>query len=258
MSDFSTYVIERSYQNRVSFVPYDTIHASPHVSHIHYTVPEPFTSNSLFFYRIHAIDNCGNTIRMSQIVNPMELHIQELSEHEHLLSWKPGLLWEEGYASYRIVRITNENTETDISETSVDEELFLDEITEYTIDPKICYRIDAFKNTTNKTLYTNSNYACVHKESRVFFPNAFNPRSSIEENRIFKPKYAYIAGNYLLQIFNRNGSLLFESTSITNGWDGTINGKMAAEGSYIYTVHIETPSKKTINKTGAVILLLHE
>ncbi|MCK9561580.1 MAG: gliding motility-associated C-terminal domain-containing protein [Bacteroidales bacterium] len=258
LSDFSTYLVERSFQNRVHFVAYDTIYAPKHASHFSYVLPHRFYVDSLFFYRLHAIDDCGTILTTTAIVNPMQLYVQDLSPYEHLLSWHPGLMWSEEYDGYRVVRITNATTETYIAELSVSEEVLLDEITDYAIDPKICYRIDAFKNRENKALYTNSNYACVYKESSIFFPNAFNPQSAIEENRVFKPKFAYIAGTYNLQIYSRNGSMIFESTSIEKGWDGTINKKMAAEGSYLYTVIIEMPSKKTIHKTGAVMLLLHD
>jgi hypothetical protein len=64
-------------------------------------------------------------------------------------------------------------------------------------------------------------------------PNAFRPSSGIEENRILKPVLnAVDPENYKLQIFNRLGSNIFESTNPEKGWDGA----NAEQGVYIWMV----------------------
>jgi gliding motility-associated-like protein len=37
-------------------------------------------------------------------------------------------------------------------------------------------------------------------------------------------------------VYNRWGKLVYESTDPAKGWDGTINGRPAAEGAYFYVV----------------------
>lgn len=52
-------------------------------------------------------------------------------------------------------------------------------------------------------------------------PNAFRPDSDIPENRIFKPVMKAIrTDNYNFKIFNRVGSIVFETNNPENGWDG--------------------------------------
>ncbi|MDA3883008.1 MAG: gliding motility-associated C-terminal domain-containing protein [Bacteroidales bacterium] len=254
-SDFTSHIIERSFLNRINFVPYDTIAIPRGTAEFTYIIPQKYSSDSLFFYKITAVDDCGNSIVSSQIVNPIEVRIQTFSEHEHFLSWDKGLMWEEEYDSCKIYRVTNMNHEEKIATLPASEESYVDEITDFAIDPHICYYIVATQKRDSMPNTTQSHYACVDKESHVYVPNTFNPHSSFEENRIFKPKYAYIAGTYTMQIFSRNGSKIFESSDINKGWDGTIRNKAAAEGTYLYAIHITLPNGENISKNGAINLI---
>ena len=65
-------------------------------------------------------------------------------------------------------------------------------------------------------------------------PTAFTPnRNGL--NEIFKIKAGYIQ-SVSLQIFTRWGNLIFASTDLETGWDGTINGSPSPEGVYICVV----------------------
>jgi gliding motility-associated-like protein len=72
--------------------------------------------------------------------------------------------------------------------------------------------------------------------SSLSFPTAFNPKSSIAVNQVFK-----VIGNvtalqsYLLQVYNRWGQLIFESENPDEGWDGTYKGELVPGGTYIYS-----------------------
>ena len=65
------------------------------------------------------------------------------------------------------------------------------------------------------------------------FPNAFSPNGD-KNNDLFKPIVECPIEDYLLQIYNRWGDLVFESYQISDGWDGEVNGKPAPVDVYIY------------------------
>jgi gliding motility-associated-like protein len=52
--------------------------------------------------------------------------------------------------------------------------------------------------------------------------------------------------NYSIQIFNRWGVLVFESTNPDNNWNGTINGNEASTGVYYYVVNAEYANGESI------------
>ena len=79
-----------------------------------------------------------------------------------------------------------------------------------------------------------------------YIPNSFTPDGD-QYNQTFKPQFTYgiDPSNYLLQIYNRWGELIFESKNPSIGWDGTYgsNGIQCQNGSYIYKITIKVPSR---------------
>lgn len=74
---------------------------------------------------------------------------------------------------------------------------------------------------------------------KLLTPNAFRPESDIAENRVFCPiAEGADPERYRLQIFNRLGSTVYETTDPLAGWDGTLsNGSLAGAGVYVWLVN---------------------
>jgi gliding motility-associated-like protein len=91
----------------------------------------------------------------------------------------------------------------------------------------------------------------------VYVPNAFRPGGT---NSVFK---AYASStlainNFSLYIFNRWGQQIFVSSDISQGWDGTIDGKEAPGDVYVWLVTYDIERVGRIEKVsykGNVILL---
>jgi hypothetical protein len=116
---------------------------------------------------------------------------------------------------------------------------------------KYCYYIDGISNK----FLSRSNNECIDKEAVYYFPNAFNPNSTIEENRIFKPKMAYVT-NFHLLIYDHSGSKIFESHDPFYGWDGKFpNGLLAPIASYIYYASFFDSKGQNIKLKGVVALV---
>lgn len=89
-----------------------------------------------------------------------------------------------------------------------------------------------------------------------YLPSAFIPESDIAENRVFKPIGNSISDeDYLMQIFDRYGGLVFTSSQPDFGWDGKINGKFAPQGHYAYQITYRDIDGVPYSRHGSVLLI---
>ena len=61
--------------------------------------------------------------------------------------------------------------------------------------------------------------------------------------------------SYHLIIYDRWGGQVFESESISTGWNGKKNGKAMPQGVYLYYIRLEQSGGRVIEKTGDVMLM---
>ena len=79
-----------------------------------------------------------------------------------------------------------------------------------------------------------------HCGLEVFVPNAFSPNGDGVNDDLrpfFKTDFIKIE-SYDLHIYNRWGSLVFNSQNLNDGWDGTFRGKQCEMGVYIWTLRV--------------------
>ena len=97
-------------------------------------------------------------------------------------------------------------------------------------------------------------------DSTLFVPDAFSPNGD-GVNDVFR---VVSSGdnitNFSMQVFDRWGELVFESSDINKGWDGQLRNQLAPAGTYVWkiTYHLSSPSNtygSTISKHGTVILI---
>lgn len=72
------------------------------------------------------------------------------------------------------------------------------------------------------------------RESYIEVPNVFTPNGD-GVNDEFRVAFRSIK-EYSIKIVNRNGVLVYSSNDPSKGWDGKINGRPAAEGTYYYFI----------------------
>ena len=88
-----------------------------------------------------------------------------------------------------------------------------------------------------------------------FVPNAFTPNTD-GINEVFLPKVHDVA-NYEFVIYARDGELIFYTNNPDQGWDGTLDGKPAPQGVYVWKINyarIGTPDEKLV-RNGTVTLI---
>ncbi|WP_295653604.1 PKD domain-containing protein [uncultured Mucilaginibacter sp.] len=87
----------------------------------------------------------------------------------------------------------------------------------------------------------------------VFIPNTFTPNGDgINDN--FKVTMTNLK-TYHLQIFNRYGTRLFDSTNVSNYWAGLYNGSAVPVGTYYYVIDAVTLNDDPLKESGSVTVI---
>jgi gliding motility-associated-like protein len=87
----------------------------------------------------------------------------------------------------------------------------------------------------------------------IWFPNAFTPNGD-GLNDTFHPVGRGIE-KFSMQIFNRWGEIIYKKEKVEPGWDGTSQGNLCPEGTYIFKAVFETSDGAEKKVTGTVNLL---
>jgi gliding motility-associated-like protein len=91
-------------------------------------------------------------------------------------------------------------------------------------------------------------------DCKFFIPNAFTPNGN-NLNDAFGPANTFIPKNYQFKIFNRWGSIIFETKNSTEKWDGNFKGKPVPMGSYFWKISYTTLLGISKNEQGMVTLI---
>lgn len=89
---------------------------------------------------------------------------------------------------------------------------------------------------------------------RIAIPNAFTPGKA--SNNTFRLMNAAGLKAFSLQVFNRWGQLIFQTTDPARGWDGNFGSTQQPAGTYIYMIsYFDDASGRNIHHKGAFILI---
>lgn len=99
-----------------------------------------------------------------------------------------------------------------------------------------CYAVTTIDSVGNESVF--SNIVCVDNCPFYSLPNVFTPNGD-DANELFIPfPYRFIA-SIDLEIYDRWGNIVFETTDPDINWDGTnLNGKDLAESTYFYVCKV--------------------
>ncbi|MFN5223955.1 MAG: gliding motility-associated C-terminal domain-containing protein [Bacteroidota bacterium] len=114
------------------------------------------------------------------------------------------------------------------------------------------YRVTAYKNGNNG-ISSLSNTVEVVPYMNIYLPNSFTPNGD-GLNDTFGAIGEAI-GEYTMQVFNRWGQLVFESTSYKNQWDGRYEGEPVPTGLYVYKMRAKGKAGNLTQKEGTVTVV---
>jgi len=106
----------------------------------------------------------------------------------------------------------------------------------------------------NNPIESVSNGVVVEKPYSLYSPNAFSPDGD-GINDFFNISGQKIE-DFQIEIFNRWGQMVYKSIDLSNGWDGTFNGKNLPTGTYVYKIKTrEFGVNQNLIKSGSVALV---
>lgn len=95
----------------------------------------------------------------------------------------------------------------------------------------------------------------VRFESTFYLPNSFSPNED-ELNDFFGPFTEGVnSDGFIMYIFDRWGSLVYQTDNINNPWDGKMDGNYAKDGVYLYYIKFKTVKGEEKKIRGSVTLL---
>jgi len=94
----------------------------------------------------------------------------------------------------------------------------------------------------------------VYKGPEVYLPNAFTPNGD-GHNDVLKLVAPGIRTLNYFRIYNKSGILLFETSDMKKGWDGSFSGRTQPAGAYIWMLSATDINGKKFFKKGVAILI---
>jgi gliding motility-associated-like protein len=211
-----------------------------------------FQVSSPSCYEVTYTNSCNNASDLSPEACPMVLTASLQSGNTVNLSWTPYKGWQNGISGYRlekysktgsVLRVYTINNAT----TYLDDEEDLFNQVSY-------YRVFALPSEFGLAP-VQSNRIEVIKRPNLFFPTAFTPdRQGPSQNEKFRVFGQYIL-SFEMKIFNRWGELIFSTTDIDDGWDGTFKGKDQPDGTYAFVANITDFAGRPSSRSGSVLLV---
>ncbi|HLT93536.1 MAG TPA: hypothetical protein VKZ56_03195, partial [Membranihabitans sp.] len=103
----------------------------------------------------------------------------------------------------------------------------------------------------NESLEVRSNTVCLYGETIVEIPNAHSSHQP-PYKPIIVPRSNLTS--YVFRIFDRYGSLVFETTDPEKGWSGLYQNNSGFMDVFVVQVEITNNQGESIEKTGSLIL----
>ena len=209
-----------------------------------------------YFYKIETKDQCG-VKRLSNFAMTPFLKGRGASNRRNLLTWNRLQVPIGEVIGYQVYRIVS-GVATPIgfpTDTSIFE--FPDVVG--TDEPLVCYKLGAnyryrLPDGSEEEGTSYSNTVCVDQFSTIYVPNAFAPSG---KNVEFRPVFTYIdqIESYKMEIYDRWGSKIFETTNPTVGWDGRHGTQALPQGAYTFLISAKQGNGHTFAERGVVMLI---
>ena len=221
-------------------------------------------SSRSYYYRIASRDSCGALDTISNLGTNILLNVEAIGNLTNQLIWTKYRDFDAGVETYEIYRSINGGGSYTLAGSTTDT-AFLDDIKPYSNSKgKFCYYIKAiakdgiipWRDEFGMKFNTRSNVACAVHKARLWVPSAFNPKSDVFENRVWKPQGVFARpDSYTMFIQNRWGQEVFRTNDLNEGWDGMIGGKEAKMGVYTYYIKYRSIEDVPIEERGNFTLL---
>lgn len=256
-ADINAFLIYRSAQG-ASPVLIDSLAPLPLVALLnYYTDGSALTDVSFYQYRIDSRDDCGLT-KASTVGKTILLDARFSNNTTVYLQWSPFELEYATVLNYTVGRMINGSI-VPLQTLGPQEFSFEESIASAVSDVGVfCYVVEAeyalnLPGFSPENLKSSSNIRCIEQEPVVYVASAVVPEG---KNKLVRP--VLLVPNvkeYEFSVYDRWGKLLFITSEITAGWDGTNKGERLPFGTYTYRVRVVTQQGKELIQKGTITLL---
>jgi len=208
-----------------------------------------YSSNGNFCYQIVYADQCGNFSPPGAMICPIRLTGSLDNKNVITLSWTGYKGWKNGVLRYTLEKYDQQGNLLKTFFVGTDTAFVDNEVD--LVNQIVSYKIAATPNDPGLILSV-SNVIRFVKAVNLFYPTAFTPNGD-RLNDGFTVSGHYIA-KMQLNIFDRWGNLIF-STDKNEPWDGTYNGRLMPETTYVWTAKVIDVSARNFTHTGTIVLL---
>lgn len=205
-------------------------------------------------YRIGFVNPCGLSGDWSDTFGTFHLQVLKQSG-EFVLNWSPAYILE-GVSEYEVQIRETENLQSPwlvMNRMAADQERVHRDNQILTTRENYCYRIRAYPIPGACALETWSNTDCERPEPSIAVPGAFSPNGDGLNDFYRIPVFAI--RNFSLQIYDRWGTLVFQTSDPYFTWDGNRQGNACPEGVYAFILTAEGHSGQSIRKNGTITLI---
>lgn len=119
------------------------------------------------------------------------------------------------------------------------------------------YKVLAFEGTGSDYQHNDSlqSVEAFHRpHTDIWMPNAFTPTETCNNSVI--PMSQYInPKEYSFRIFNRQGMMVFSTTSTDEAWDGRYKGVLQPVGTYVYKITYQQNDGTIQQMTGTIMII---
>lgn len=210
---------------------------------------DTYTTDPQTCYQIQYSDVCNNQSPLSAPICPIRLFGDLQKDNSINLNWSAYNGWRNGVTDYVLEKYSE--TGQLLFSNSTTSTTYLDDTQDLSQQTYVfIVRANASEAGLNQAV---SNRIVVIKDPHLFYPTAFTPNGD-NLNDIFNVYGQYIT-EFEMNIFNRWGELMFTTSLLDQGWDGTYKGSPMPEGTYTFVAKIKDQAERSFTKSGSVLLL---
>ncbi|MCF6353399.1 MAG: gliding motility-associated C-terminal domain-containing protein [Cyclobacteriaceae bacterium] len=208
-----------------------------------------FTSEPKYI-SVQIINICDNASPLNLIGSSIFLEGRINSMADTELTWNNYAGWIDGFQGFYVVIKNKEGLLVDSVYVAGDTNytLPLDNQNEQTLT----FTVWAIP-VDNSVAPSRANILTFERDPVIAIPNSFTPNGDgLNDKFVITGKFIE---SYEMQIFNRWGEALFNTTDLENGWDGSFGGKKAPTGNYAFWVRVKDLNNKEHIRTGSILIL---
>jgi hypothetical protein len=213
------------------------------------------TSEYQYRYRALAYNGCQAVVGESQEAETILLRGYGSTTpgmFENSLIWTPYDGFANGLDRYEVVRKLSNDPGVQaepLATVAAVHETYEDEVGDEMDTPGIfCYRVLALENVADGQVLQGaaSNEVCLTEDPIVWIPSAFTPgNDNLNDWFPWPPGEAQVGflgepqpggSNFVMDVISRWGIQVFHSESLSDPWDGRVNGNRVQDG--VYAVHL--------------------